>query len=239
MWTERAVLAQRRVRRARLRGGFLAMGVALLMGFVVWSALGGPDRPSADRPFGAGLPPAEVPRSMADGIASRPDAAVTARRAEIAAEEARLAVLRAARLRLEQEVAALEQEAVERRRAPEPAVAAPASPAATPILAQPPAPDPSARPVRVVVRHRANSPGASAAASEVAQSLRGGGFEVQGLRGAPFVPSTPVVRYFHEEDQGAAAQLAGRLGRGWAIQDFRAYLPKPAPQTLEVWLAAE
>jgi hypothetical protein len=47
------------------------------------------------------------------------------------------------------------------------------------------------------------------------------------------------VRYFHAEDQAAAARLAARLGRGWAIQDFRAYLPQPAPQTLEVWLAAE
>jgi len=60
--------------------------------------------------------------------------------------------------------------------------------------------------------------------------------DVPQLRQAPFVPSTPVVRYFHAEDQGAAASLAARLGRGWAIQDFRAYIPQPPPQTLEVWL---
>jgi hypothetical protein len=46
------------------------------------------------------------------------------------------------------------------------------------------------------------------------------------------------VRYFHDEDAAAAARLAARLGPGWAIQDFRAFLPQPAPQTLEVWLPA-
>jgi len=34
----------------------------------------------------------------------------------------------------------------------------------------------------------------------------------------------------------AAARLAGRLGPGWAIQDFRALSPSPPPQTLELWL---
>ncbi|WP_431270035.1 hypothetical protein [Dankookia sp. P2] len=32
------------------------------------------------------------------------------------------------------------------------------------------------------------------------------------------------------------ARLAGRLGRGWAIQDFRGYEPSPGPGTLEVWV---
>jgi hypothetical protein len=45
-----------------------------------------------------------------------------------------------------------------------------------------------------------------------------------------------VVRYFHADDAGAAARLAGRLGRGWAIQDFRGYEPSPSPGTLEVWV---
>lgn len=103
----------------------------------------------------------------------------------------------------------------------------------------PPPPEPGARPMRVVVHHRANSPAASGAAAELARTLRGSGFEVQALRGAAFMPSPPVVRFFHEEDLSAASRLAARLGPGWAIQDFRAYLAQPAPQTLEVWLAAE
>jgi hypothetical protein len=45
-----------------------------------------------------------------------------------------------------------------------------------------------------------------------------------------------VVRYFHAADAAAAARLAGRLGPGWAIQDFRALSPSPPPQTLELWL---
>ncbi len=62
------------------------------------------------------------------------------------------------------------------------------------------------------------------------------GFELAELRAVGSVPAAPVVRYFHAEDAGAAARLAARLGPGWAIQDFRALTPSPAPQTLEVWL---
>jgi NAD(P)-dependent dehydrogenase (short-subunit alcohol dehydrogenase family) len=94
--------------------------------------------------------------------------------------------------------------------------------------------EPPGRPLRVFVHHRANA--SPAMAEEVAQSLRGAGIEVTALRPSAFVPSTPVVRYFHEEDQATAARLAGRLGRSWAIQDFRAYAPQPPPGTLEVWL---
>jgi hypothetical protein len=188
--------------------------------------------------------------------AVEPDSGQASRRAEIAAEEARLAALRVARAQLEQEVAALRQQAEERRRdlpgrkvMPDNLAAGPTLPAApvssggpsltVPAVTPPPAPPPAAevpRGVRVFVHHRANSNPANAAAEDVAQSLRGAGFEVSGVRPAPFVPSTPVVRYFHEEDQAAAARLAGRLGRGWAIQDFRAFVPQPPPQTLEVWL---
>lgn len=189
------------------------------------------------RPVGAGLPPA-VPLgvSQADG----PDGSAAARRAEIAAEEARLAALRAARLRLEQEVAALERDLADRaRQGPGTLRAgADAPPGGAPPGGGPSAGEAAARPLRIFVHHRANSPAAASAASDVAQNLRGGGFEVQAVRGATFVPSTPVVRYFHEEDQPAAARLAGQLGQGWAIQDFRAFLPQPAPQTLEVWLPA-
>ena len=214
---ERAAAGLRRPHRPRWRGWLLAPGVALLLGLVLWGALSGPDRRPSERPFGAGLPPIAAERGVPPMPESDPIA--IARRAEIAAEEARLAALRAARLELQRDVAALEREAAERR--------------------SPPPPEPGARPLRVVVHHRANSPAASGAAAELARTLRGGGVEVQALRGAAFVPSTPVVRFFHEEDRAAASRLAARLGPGWAIQDFRAYLPQPAPQTLELWLAAE
>lgn len=215
---ERAAAGLRRPHRSRWRGWLLAPSVALLLGLVLWGALSGPDRRPAERPFGAGLPPIAAERGVPPMAEADPIA--IARRAEIAAEEARLAALRSARLQLEREVAELEQETAARRSLPPPQ-------------------EPGMRPVRVMVHHRANSPTASGAAADLARTLRGGGFEVQGVRGSAFVPSTPVVRFFHEEDRAAASRLAARLGRGWAIQDFRAFLPQPAPQTLEVWLATE
>ena len=219
MQVERQAIGPRRLHRSRWRGWFLAPGVALLLGLVLWGALSGPDRRPSGRPLGAGLPPLAAERAMPP--MPEADPIIIARRAEIAAEEARLAALRAARLELERDIAALERDTAERRSPP------------------PPPPEPGARPMRVVVHHRANSPAASGAATALARTLRGGGVEVQALRSAAFVPSTPVVRFFHEEDRVAASRLAARLGPGWAIQDFRAYLPQPAPQTLEVWLAAE
>ncbi|WP_237216589.1 hypothetical protein, partial [Falsiroseomonas oryziterrae] len=155
---------------------------------------------------------------------------------EMLAEETRLAALRAQRIQLEQELVALRQE-VERRRAEMPGRKL-AQPDATASGAQAPPAGPvaeaSGRPLRVFVHHRANAP--ASGAEEVVQTLRGGGIDVTAVRASPFVPSTPVVRYFHEEDQATAARLAGRLGRSWAIQDFRAYVPQPPPGTLEVWL---
>lgn len=207
-----------RVRQTRWRGWLLAPGAALLLGIVLWAALSGPDRRPAERPLGAGLPPIAMDRTTPP--MREPDPLAIARRAEIAAEEARLAALRAARLELERQVAALERDAAERR-------------------SPPAAEEPAFPPLRILLHHRANSPDATAAATEMARRLRASGMDVQGIRGTAFVPSTPVVRYFHEEDQAAASRLAARLGRGWAIQDFRAYRPQPVPQTLEIWLAAE
>uniref|UniRef100_UPI0038CBF759 LytR C-terminal domain-containing protein n=1 Tax=Falsiroseomonas oryzae TaxID=2766473 RepID=UPI0038CBF759 len=216
---------------------------------------GGPGGPPPSRPPGAGLPPTAI---RAPAVALEAENVTATRRAEIAEEEARLAALRTARQRLEEEVAALRLEAEERRRTvpgrkavpdnlasgpglPLPPTASGGTAVAIPAVTPPPAPpppEPAPRGLRVFVHHRANSPPGAAAAEETAQALRGAGFEVTAVRAAPFVPSTPVVRYFHEEDQAAAARLAGRLGRGWAIQDFRAFLPQPPPQTLEVWLPA-
>jgi len=181
--------------------------------------LGGLAGPPAARPPGAGLPPVPFPRpAEVDANA--------ARRAEIAAEEAQLAALRATRRQVEQEIAALRGQ-VQTLRGEQ------TQPAPQPVATIVP-PEPGGRSLRVFVHHRAGSP--ADAAEAVAQTVRDAGMEVSALRPAPFVPSTPVVRYFYEEDQAAAARLAARLGRGWAIQDFRAYVPQPAPQTLEVWL---
>jgi hypothetical protein len=255
---DRAAPRRDRARRPR-RFTWIALGIgAVAVGATLIAADGAP--PS--RNWGAGLVPSEVPAlpEAARSVPTPPvpDAAAPGRRAEIAAEEARLASLRTARVELERQVEALRQEAEQRRRdmpgrklgqdtagtgAPAPIQPASGPAAAPPPLPTPPAapaaaaaPDPAARGVRVFVHHRANSTAASSAAEELAQGLRGAGFEVAAPRPVPFVPSTPVVRYFHEEDQAAAARLAGRLGRGWAIQDFRAFVPQPAPQTLEVWL---
>jgi hypothetical protein len=119
----------------------------------------------------------------------------------------------------------------------EPPRAAAIAPAPPATAAAPPRR--AAEPVaRIFVHHRSGSGGAEQAAMELVQTLGPDtGFEVADIRAATYVPSTRVVRYFHEEDAAAAARLAGRLGRGWAIQDFRAYTPQPAPRTLEVWLS--
>jgi hypothetical protein len=83
---------------------------------------------------------------------------------------------------------------------------------------------------------RAGSAAAADAAAGLAAQLRDSGFILADLREVPSTPSQRVVRYFHADDAAAAARLAGRLGRGWAIQDFRTFEPSPAPQTLEIWL---
>jgi hypothetical protein len=83
---------------------------------------------------------------------------------------------------------------------------------------------------------RAGSSAAADAAASLADQIRDSGFTLAELREVQGTPSQRVVRYFHAEDAAAAARLAGRLGRGWAIQDFRTFEPAPAPQTLEIWL---
>jgi hypothetical protein len=89
---------------------------------------------------------------------------------------------------------------------------------------------------RVFVHYRGGSSVAAEAAMMAAAQLREAGIEVVELRTVTAAPAQRVVRYFHAEDAATAARLAGRLGRGWAIQDFRSYEPGTAPQTLEIWL---
>jgi hypothetical protein len=210
-----------RLRLAARLGAWIALGLLVLLAIAFWA--GGTSAPPNVRIGERGVlpPPAAAPMLF---LPDQADRAAIARRAEIAAEEARLAALRDARRRLEQELEALRQSAEAPARPPGPLAV--------------PQPGAERRALRIVVLHRANSAAAAAAASAVAETLRGHGFEVQALRGTSFVPTTPVVRYFHEADRAAATALAERLGPGWAAQDFRAFQPQPAPQTLEIWLPA-
>ncbi len=252
--------ARRSGRRSR-RFLWIASGVAVVaVGATLIAADGAP--PS--RNPAVGLVPEDVPRAEAPPVAPAAppvlaggvtpphgmEAIAVARRAEIASEEQRLAGLREQRAALERELVVMRQEVEQRRRdlgqkvqpggsPPATGVPVPIQPASGPgVLTLPPGVDPAgaSRGPRVFVHHRASSGTAASQAEELVQNLRGAGFDPQPPRAVPFVPSTPVVRYFHEEDQSAAARLAARLGRGWAIQDFRAFVPQPPPQTLEVWM---
>jgi hypothetical protein len=90
---------------------------------------------------------------------------------------------------------------------------------------------------RIVIHYRAGSATAQEAAAMLRDALRDAAAGVQPeLRTAPGMPTQRVVRYFHAQDAAAAARLAGRLGRGWVVQDFRGYEPHPAPGLLEIWL---
>lgn len=219
MRPERRSGGWQRLRLAVRFGAWIALGLLVLLAIAFWA--GGTSAPPKVRIGERGVPPPPPPMLS---LPDQSDRAAIARRAEIAAEEARLAALRDARRRLEQELEALRQSA-------EAPLRPPGSSAA-------PQQDAERRALRIVVLHRANSAPAAAAASAVAETLRGHGFAVQALRATSFVPTTPVVRYFHEADRAAATALAERLGPGWAAQDFRAFQPQPAPQTLEVWLPA-
>ena len=158
-------------------------------------------------------------------------------------QQARLDALTRARAAAEAQLASLQRDIAATQRdaaAPPPRREATVPPSiVTPPL--PPARPAREMPVasgqtRVFVHHRAGSAAGAEAATALLGPLREGGFEVPEIRPVPAVPSQRVVRYFHADDAAAAARLAGRLGRGWAIQDFRGYEPSPGPGTLEVWV---
>ncbi|WP_052214868.1 hypothetical protein [Belnapia sp. F-4-1] len=155
-----------------------------------------------------------------------------------ASAEAELATLRQARTAAEAELAALRRDLASGRR--DLAAAQPPTPQ---ILAPPPRPlrlpeTVAAAPgqPRVYIHLRAGSSAAANAAAELAPQLREAGFDLGEPRVVTATPSQRVVRYFHGEDAPAAARLAGRLGRGWAIQDFRNFEPAPSTGMLEIWL---
>jgi hypothetical protein len=180
---------------------------------------------------------------------ARLDALIRSRSIAEAEQQARLDALARARTAaetqlttLQRDIAAAQREAaaLSRREAapPPPPIAGPASmPAPTPAPARPAREAPATGgQSRVFVHHRTGSAAGAEAAAALVAPLREGGFDVPDVRPVPAVPSQRVVRYFHGEDAAAAARLAGRLGRGWAIQDFRGYEPSPGPGTLEVWV---
>lgn len=181
------------------------------------------------------VPPLVPPQAEADAAASlRTELArLRAAREE---DQARLARLAQAQANAEAELAGLRRDLAAARRDPPP-IAPPAQVTAPPPPrpARPEAAASTGQP-RVFIHIRAGSSAGAEAAASLAQPLREAGFEVSDLRPVPSTPSQRVVRYFHSEDAAAAARLAGRLGRGWAIQDFRGYEPAPALQTLEIWL---
>jgi hypothetical protein len=176
----------------------------------------------------------------------RLDALIRSRSTAEAEQQARLEALTRARAAAETQLAALQRDiaaaqreaaAMSRREAAAPPPIAGPAPAPMPAPARPAreAPATGGQP-RVFVHHRTGSAAGAEAAAALVAPLREGGFEVPEARPVPAVPSQRVVRYFHGEDAAAAARLAGRLGRGWAIQDFRGYEPSPGPGTLEVWV---
>lgn len=153
----------------------------------------------------------------------------------LAGQAARLEAAERARALAEQQLA----EALQALPAPTPPPRA--RPGAGPpaaALAPPGAQPAIRRGPRVVVSFPAGSPQGQEAAQAVGATLRDAGTEGVELRGLLGTASSGMraVRFFHEQDAAAAARLAGRLGRGWAIQDFRGMDPQPPPQTLEVWV---
>lgn len=175
-------------------------------------------------------------------------------RKSLAAEQARLEAIAQARTAAEAQLAQLQAQVTQReilaRReaalAALPSVTAPMPnlPRVEPRIEAAPrvaagsnaAPQQPSGQQRVVLHHRAGSYAASEAAGAMAAQVREAGFDLNETRAVTATPSQRVVRYFHSEDAPAAARLAGRLGRGWALQDFRSYEPLPAPGLLEVWL---
>lgn len=201
--------------------------------------------------FGNGSETRPAPAPPSGGADGGGDA--EALRRGLAAEQARLASLAQARTAAEAQLAQLQAQVAQREILARREAALAALPSVTSPLPNVPRAEPRAEPTqragaggnaaaqhsgqqRVVLHHRAGSYAASEAAGAMAAQVREAGFDLNETRAVTATPSQRVVRYFHSEDAPAAARLAGRLGRGWALQDFRSYEPLPASGLLEVWL---
>jgi hypothetical protein len=200
---------------------------------------------------GSDARPAPAVQAMSGPAASPGPAAgdVEALRKTVAVEQARLESVARQRSAEEARLAQIQEQAAQREQASHREILArrEAALASLPSVTAPlPAPSPRAPRAesaavpggqqRVVMHHRAGSYAASEAAGAMASQVREAGFDLSETRAVTATPSQRVVRYFHAEDAVAAARLAGRLGRGWALQDFRSYEPLPTPGLLEVWL---
>ncbi|MBL6453984.1 hypothetical protein JMJ55_01540 [Belnapia sp. T6] len=250
---------QRRQGRVVLVGLVLAvlgLGGGLLLGLGLrHPPVAPPVAQQAAAPAAMPVPAAPVPAVPPGPDRTALEADLASLRASVAAEQARLNALREARQAAEADLAttrrelALAQAQASRREAapPLPSVAQPPAPPIVlgapprpltlpPGIAATPAPSAGSGQARVFLHMRAGSVAAADSAAELVPQLRDSGFEVADTRLVTSTPSQRVVRYFHTEDAAAAARLAGRLGRGWAIQDFRNYEPAPSSGTLEIWL---
>ena len=101
--------------------------------------------------------------------------------------------------------------------------------------ASPAAPSPSQG--RVVIHYRGGSGAGEAEADRLATVAAPLAARVQ-TRVVADTPSTPVIRFFHPEDEGRARQLAGALstaGPRWEVRDFGDFRPRPSSGTIEVW----
>ncbi len=89
---------------------------------------------------------------------------------------------------------------------------------------------------RLQLYYLAGSAVAQQAAEDAAAALRDAGVDGVELRAVAEVPANRIVRYHRAEDAGMAARLAGRLGRGWALQDSRSFDPGSTARGMEIWL---
>jgi hypothetical protein len=204
---------------------------------------------------GAEVPSALVGAAAPDQLkreAERLEASaeLAALRRAVAAEQLRLETLGQQRATAEAALAGLQQQArpnPPEPPAPEPATAGVTEPQVTPLLLPPGAARPvprsrnEARPEergegRVHLYYLAGSPAARQAAEDAAAVLRDAGVEAVDLRPIAEVPENRLVRYHRAGDAGLAARLAGRLGRGWALQDSRGFDPGGPARGLEIWL---
>ncbi len=187
-----------------------------------------PPPAAVSAPTGAPSPAPAPPGQDADRM--QLNAELLALRHATVAEQARLESLARQRAEAEARLATLQRQPTP---ATEPTPAMP--PSARPTAASRPRPEARAE-GRVQVHFLAGSSTAQQAAEDAATMLRDAGVEGVELRPVPGVPGNRVVRYSRAEDAGLAARLAGRLGRGWAVQDNRAYAPGAGNRGLEVWL---
>ena len=90
--------------------------------------------------------------------------------------------------------------------------------------------------VTVYLHHAAADPTVAARAAEVAAVLRGRGATVELIDNGGLAVRADRLRFFVPADASAARLLAAEVP-SLAVQDFSHYEPRPAPGTLELWLA--